>query len=177
METKSTDHAPWLARSWRIVAIAKVLSEPEPAPAAAESAPTAASSRLAEQRAMRILLAEDTADNRKLIQAYLKKSPCELDMAENGQMAVQMFTAGRYDLVLMDMQMPVMDGYSATAAIRDWERTQGVAPTPIVALTAHALSGDAEKSLQAGCTAHVTKPIKKLKLIETICQFAGGIEL
>jgi PleD family two-component response regulator len=95
METKSTDHAPWLARSWRIVAIAEVLSEPEPAPAAAESAPTAASSRLAEQRAMRILLAEDTADNRKLIQAYLKKSPCELDMAENGQMAVQMFTAGR----------------------------------------------------------------------------------
>jgi len=70
-----------------------------------------------------------------------------------------------------------MDGYSATQAIRNWEKAQGFAPTPIVALTAHALAGDAEKSLEAGCNGHVTKPIKKPKLMETIAQFAGGNEL
>ena len=127
--------------------------------------------------ALRILIADDTPDNRNLIQAFLKKSPYQLDMAENGAIAVQKFTAGRYDLVLMDMQMPVMDGYDATRAIRQWEQQQGRAATPIVALTAHALAEDTDKSLQAGCTAHVTKPIKKVKLLETISQYAGGGEL
>ena len=144
---------------------------------ALEGAPTVTSLAPAEARALRILVVDDTSDNRNLIRAYLKKSPYLIDMAENGAIAVQKFTASRYDLVLMDMQMPVLDGYSATAAIRDWEREHGVVPTPIVALTAHALAGDMEKSLEAGCTAHVTKPIKKPKLMETIAQFAGGKEL
>jgi two-component system sensor histidine kinase/response regulator len=125
---------------------------------------------------LRILLVDDTADNRKLIQAFLKSGPYAIEMAEDGEVAVQKFTSGRYDLVLMDMQMPVMDGYDATRAIRQWEQEQGCVSTPIVALTAHALAEDAAKSLQAGCTAHVTKPIKKVKLLETIAQFAGGME-
>jgi CheY-like chemotaxis protein len=133
-------------RSILAEAIAVVLSESTPA-TADEAPQTTMASPTSEPRALHILLAEDMPDNRKLIPAYLKKSPFQVDMAENGEIAVQKFTSGHYDLVLMDMQMPVMDGYSATQAIRNWEKAQGFAPTPIVALTAHALAGDAEKSV------------------------------
>ena len=94
------------------------------------------------------------------------------EYAENCQIALDKFKSGKYDLVLMDMQMPVMDGYDATLAIRQWEREEGLIPTPIIALTAHALKKDEQKSLDAGCDSHIIKPIKKLKLIETIMQFA-----
>ena len=117
-----------------------------------------------------ILLAEDTEDNRLLIQAYLKQTPYRLDFAENGEVACGKFKVGRYDLVLMDMQMPVMDGYTATGTIREWERAHHRPPTPIIALTAHALQGDAQKSLEAGCTAHLTKPIKKATLLAAILE-------
>ena len=79
-----------------------------------------------------------------------------------------------YDLILMDMQMPVMDGYTATQSIRTWERDQGAAPTPIVALTANALKEDIQKSLDAGCTTHLTKPIRKAVLLDTIREHAGA---
>ena len=115
---------------------------------------------------------EDAEDNRTLIEAYFKNTPHRVDDAENGKQALEMFTAGDYDLVLMDVQMPVMDGYQATRAIRAWEQEQGRAPTPIVALTAHALKEDEEESLRAGCDAHLTKPIKKATLLETIAAFA-----
>jgi PAS domain S-box-containing protein len=115
-----------------------------------------------------ILLVEDSPDNRLLIQSYLKKTPYQLDMAENGEIAVEMFKAGHYDLVLMDMQMPVMDGYTATRVIRQWEKEQGMKPIPIIALTAYALKEEMQKSLEAGCTAHLTKPIKKTVLLAAI---------
>jgi CheY-like chemotaxis protein len=121
-----------------------------------------------DQRALRILLAEDSEDNRLLIQSYLKKTPYQIDIAENGEIAVEKFISEKYDLVLMDMQMPVMDGYTATKAIRKWERENEVKATPIIALTAYALKEDKQKSLEAGCTAHLIKPIKKQTLIETI---------
>ena len=119
-----------------------------------------------------ILLAEDTEDNRLLLKAYLKQTPYRLDFAENGEVACGKFKVGRYDLVLMDMQMPVMDGYTATGTIREWERANHRPPTPIIALTAHALQGDAQKSLAAGCTAHLTKPIKKATLLAAILEHA-----
>jgi CheY-like chemotaxis protein len=75
---------------------------------------------------------------------------------------------GQYDLVLMDMQMPVMDGYTATKAIRKWEDENGRKPSVILALTAHALNGHGEKSLAAGCNAHITKPVKKAVLLEAL---------
>ena len=75
---------------------------------------------------------------------------------------------GSYDLVLMDIQMPVMDGYAATRAIRAWEQEQGRPPVPILALTANALQGEVQRSLEAGCTAHLTKPIRKARLLEAI---------
>jgi CheY-like chemotaxis protein len=93
-------------------------------------------------------------------------------MAENGEMAFEKFKSGNYDLVLMDIQMPVMDGYSATKAIREWERENGLKSTPIIALTAHALKEDAQKSIDAGCTAHITKPVKRATLMETIHEYA-----
>ncbi len=122
-------------------------------------------------RGKRILLVEDTPDNRLLIRAYLKRTPHQLDEAENGEIAVQKFRENRYDLVLMDVQMPVMDGYAATRAIREWEKAQGLEPTPVVALTAHAIKEDSDRSLEAGCTAHLTKPIKKATLLAAIEQY------
>jgi len=123
-------------------------------------------------RPLRILLAEDSPDNQLLIQAYLKKHPFRIDMADNGQEALQRYQDARYDLVLMDVQMPVMDGYTATRAIRAWERVSGRAETPILALTANALQDDALKSEAAGCNAHLTKPINKARLLEAIAAHA-----
>jgi PAS domain S-box-containing protein len=125
---------------------------------------------LEDQRALGILLVDDSADNRLLVESYLKKSPYLLDLAENGEVAVEKFKSGRYDLVLMDMQMPVMDGYTATKAIRAWESQSGLKPAPIIALTAFALKDEVQKSLDAGCNAHLTKPIKKAILLEAISQ-------
>jgi CheY-like chemotaxis protein len=125
-------------------------------------------------RSLNILLVDDSKDNRLLVEAYLKKMPYKIDIAENGQIAVEKFLSGKYDLVLMDMQMPVMDGYAATKVIRGWERENGVSGTPVIALTAHALKEDEQKSLDAGCTAHLTKPIKKARLLEAIQEFTGG---
>jgi len=124
---------------------------------------------------LNILLVEDFADNRFLIQAYCKKTPHQLDFAENGEIAVAKFASAEYDLVLMDMQMPVMDGYAATREIRKGERERGVKATPIIALTAHALKDDIQKSLDAGCDAHLTKPIKKAKFLEVINEWADKI--
>ena len=120
-------------------------------------------------------MAEDSKDNRMLVQAYLKNTPHQLAIAENGEIAVRKFMAGNYDLVLMDMQMPVMDGYAATQAIRKWQSEQGVSPTPIIGLTAYALKREVQKSLGAGCTAHITKPIKKARLLDTIHECANGL--
>ncbi|MCP4691251.1 MAG: response regulator, partial [Desulfobacterales bacterium] len=128
----------------------------------------------AADRPLKILLVDDTEDNRMLILAYLKKTPHETEIAENGEVAVKKFKTGEYDLVLMDVEMPVMDGYSATEAIREWEKENAREPTPIVALTAHALKEHEQHSIEAGCNGHVTKPIKKAKLLDTIHAYAAG---
>jgi signal transduction histidine kinase len=125
-------------------------------------------------RPLRVLVAEDAEDNIYLLRAYADGSPLQLDIAENGQIAVEKFQSSKYDLVLMDVQMPVMDGYSATRAIRDWEREQGLAPVPVLALSAHALREEAQKSLSVGCTAHLTKPIRKAALLRAIAEHSRG---
>ena len=125
--------------------------------------------------AFRILLVEDLEDNRDVVRLFLKDTPYRLDMAENGLIAVQKFQAGTYDLVFMDMQMPVMDGYQATAAIRQWERARVCRPTPIIAFSANAFQEEIEKSLIAGCTAYVTKPIKKKVLLQAILDHATPV--
>ncbi|MEO6306458.1 MAG: PAS domain S-box protein [Nitrospiraceae bacterium] len=116
-------------------------------------------------RARRILLAEDSPDNQLLIRSYLKQTPYRLDIADNGAIALELFKNDCYDLILMDVQMPVMDGYEATQAIRAWEREHDLPPTQVIALTALALKEDGVKILEAGCNAHITKPIKKHTLL------------
>ncbi|MBX3348926.1 MAG: CHASE domain-containing protein [Nitrospira sp.] len=121
---------------------------------------------------LRILVVDDLEDNRAIVAHYLKQDAYVMDMADNGRMALEKFQTGSYDLVLMDVQMPIMDGLQATRAMRQWERTEHRAPTPILALTAHALEEEAKKSLDAGCTAHLTKPIKKQALLRAVADYA-----
>lgn len=128
-----------------------------------------------EKNGLRILLAEDSPDNRTLVKVYLSKSPHSLHIVENGLQAVEQFKLGNYDLVLMDMQMPEMDGYEATRQIRKWEEAQNRPATPVLALTAFALKEEAQKSLEAGCNAHITKPIKKGTLLELMAQYAASL--
>ena len=143
-------------------------------PVAAEAEPPEQSTESDTGSKKRILLVEDNPDNRMLIQAYLKKQPYEIEEAEHGEQAVEMFRAANYDLVLMDVQMPIMDGHTATREIRRYEAERGKGPvTPIVALTAHAIKEEQDKSLAAGCTAHLTKPIKKQTLISTLEELLG----
>lgn len=123
-------------------------------------------------RPLRILVVDDLEDNRAIVEHYLKTSAYVIEMAENGQIALEKFQTGAYDLVLMDVQMPIMDGLQATSAIRQWERAHHHTPTPILALTAHALKEEERKSLDAGCTAHLTKPIKKQALLRAIADYA-----
>ncbi|MEE9552510.1 MAG: response regulator, partial [Gammaproteobacteria bacterium] len=115
-----------------------------------------------------LLLVEDNPDNRMLIKAYLKETSYMLFEAENGQIAVEMFQEGHYDLVLMDVQMPVMDGHKATRTIRGWEAKKHKTATPIVALTAHGTKEEIDKCLAAGCNSHLSKPIKKSTLLSAL---------
>ncbi len=118
--------------------------------------------------ALRILLAEDSPDNCTITIAYLEGTPYTVDVAETGAIACAMFAANHYDMVLMDRQMPVMDGLTATRTIRALEKADGRTPTAIIALTASALKGDREKCMAAGCTAFLTKPVKQEVLLQTI---------
>ncbi|MBI5742946.1 MAG: response regulator [Elusimicrobia bacterium] len=95
-----------------------------------------------------------------IIGMYLKASPVKLDTAVNGQEAMEKFKTGKYDLVLMDMQMPVMDGREAAAKIRAWEKERGVPAVPIMAFTASALKEEIDKALAAGCD-YLQKPVNK----------------
>lgn len=125
---------------------------------------------------LHILVAEDLEDNREVIRLFLKDRPWSLDFAENGVAAVQRFKAAAYDLVFMDVQMPELDGYDATRMMREWEQVQGRPRTPIVALTANALREEVEKSLAAGCDAHMTKPIKKKTLLAAVARYGLRLE-
>ena len=122
-------------------------------------------------QALRILLADDAQENRFLVRGYLKDSACIIDEVENGALALEKFKQQVYDVVLIDGEMPVLDGYSATRAMRAFEQEHAQAPTPILALTAHALREARDRSLEAGCTDHLTKPIRKATLIDAIDRF------
>jgi CheY-like chemotaxis protein len=116
----------------------------------------------------KILLVDDNHDNRMLFKAYLKRTAYEIDEAENGQMAIEMFQRKKYDLVFMDIQMPVMDGHTATRRIREWESENNQPATTIIALTAHASREEIDKCMDAGCNAHLSKPVKKPTILETL---------
>ena len=115
----------------------------------------------------RVLLAEDNAINQTLAVRLLEKRGCSVEIAGNGREAVAAFEKQSFDLVLMDVQMPEMDGFEATAAIRDRERTTGT-HTPIVAMTAHVMKGDREQCLAAGMDGYIPKPVRAQELLEVL---------
>jgi two-component system sensor histidine kinase/response regulator len=122
----------------------------------------------ASTRVLRVLLVEDSPDNQLLVRAYLKQTNYLLDVADHGAIALDKFKSAHYDVVLMDVQMPVMDGYTATKAIRSWERDHDLPPTPIIALTALALKEEGVRIFEAGCNTHLTKPVKQSTLLEVL---------
>lgn len=120
------------------------------------------------ERPLDVLLVEDSRDNRVLVGAYLRDPRYRITEVEDGEAAVQAFQRAPYDLILMDIQLPIMDGYAATAAIRELERSGGQTRTPILALTADARPEDRASAVEAGCDAHLSKPIRKLDLLGAI---------
>lgn len=119
----------------------------------------------------KILLVEDNILNQKLIISYLKKTPYILSLADDGIQAVEKCSEEVFDLVLMDIQLPGIDGYAATERIRKFPSYEN---TPIIALTAHAMKGEDEKARQAGCNGYLTKPISKSILLENITSYLKG---
>ncbi|MBF0285430.1 MAG: response regulator [Magnetococcales bacterium] len=146
---------------------------PLPPSAAPEVVPVPVSASLARAASgtagASILLVEDAEDNVLLIQVFLKNTPHRVMVANDGQEAVERFGQGRFDLVLMDLQMPIMDGFTATREIRALEKArQQTPPTPIVALTAYAFREDAQRAAEAGCDGFLTKPLAKSQLFAAI---------
>jgi CheY-like chemotaxis protein len=116
----------------------------------------------------KILVVDDSLDNRMLVKIYLNGSPYQLTFEEDGQAAVDRFAAMDFDLILMDIQMPVMDGLAATRGIRAVERKRGNGSTQILALTANDSTQARQASSHAGCNAHLTKPISRFDLLTAI---------
>lgn len=110
---------------------------------------------------LKVLIVDDSESNRILLQNYLVKRSVPYDVAENGQVAVDKVKNGAFDVVLMDMQMPVMDGFTATGKIREWESENDRQPVEIVALTAMVLQDEVKNCFTAGCDYFLAKPIKK----------------
>jgi CheY-like chemotaxis protein len=133
-----------------------------------------------------VLLVEDNEINQQVAKEILEKAGLDVALATNGQEAVNAVKESNYDAVLMDVQMPVMDGYTATRKIREWEGgmrnaeggmgNEGHEPIPIIAMTAHAMAGDEDKSLQAGMNGHVTKPIDPDQLFATLQKWINPSE-
>ncbi|MEO5339049.1 MAG: PAS domain S-box protein [Magnetococcus sp. MYC-9] len=126
-------------------------------------------------RPLRILLAEDSPENQLLFEVYLKKSPHHLVIVPDGREAVARVKEEPFDLLLTDLEMPNMDGYAATRAIRQWEREEGRPPLIIMSLSAHAGIERKGESLAAGCDEHLTKPIKKQELLDAIRRAAERV--
>lgn len=159
----STFHLSVNIKCWKL--LDEIAHKKEDEPKEEPSSPSA------QGHPLEILLVEDAEDNRLLVEHFLKSNEYNLQIAENGKEAVDMYTGGSFDLILMDMQMPVMDGYEATRHIRSLEKEEGRAATPIIAFTAHALKEEVEKCMDAGCTFHLAKPVKKKELLKTISSY------
>jgi CheY-like chemotaxis protein len=139
--------------------------------AAAPATPIATAAVAAKPaESLRILVADDSEDNRSVMRAYLQQSPYVADFVEDGAAALEKLQTGRYDLALMDVHMPRMDGYAAVRAFREYEQAKNLQPLPVLALTADAFKEAVEKSLAAGFTMHLAKPIRKTTLLEAIAR-------
>ena len=118
----------------------------------------------------RVLLVEDNEMNRDMLSRRLIKHGYEVAMAFDGGQGVEMARAGGYDIILMDMSLPVIDGWEATRQVR---ATPGLERVPIIALTAHAMAGDREKAMEAGCSDYDTKPVEIQRLLGKMAALLG----
>jgi len=125
--------------------------------------------------ARHLLLVEDDRVNQMIVCQFLKGADWQVETAENGRLGLAKFEKRAYDLVLMDIRMPEMDGLTTTRLMRAWEREHGRPATPIVALTASTLRGDREQCLAAGCTDFLAKPVKKAELLALIQRMTNTI--
>ncbi len=114
-----------------------------------------------------ILLVEDNELNRDMLSRRLERKGYSVEMAVDGAQGVEMALAGHFDLILMDMSLPEIDGWEATRRVRAGEAERG-SRTPIIALTAHAMAGDREKAMEAGCDDYDTKPVELPRLLGKI---------
>lgn len=162
------DEAAFAAQAQRTLqTLARSASSVQPAaPRKRGAAAAASASAASEKAAHRILLVEDSPTNRAVVEAFLEDLPVTLDMAENGQEGVDRAAATVYDLVLMDMAMPVMDGLTATRQIRKLPGLNG--KVPIVALTANAMASDRESCLAAGMNDYLSKPLNLAGLVDSV---------
>jgi CheY-like chemotaxis protein len=119
---------------------------------------------------LNILLVDDSDDMRHLVELFLKMLSHDVDTATDGSEAVTQFQQKVYDVVFMDVRMPIMDGYEATLAIRAWEKENSRSTTPIVALTAFSTQEEISKSMDAGCTCHLVKPVNKDSLERVLAE-------
>ena len=117
---------------------------------------------------VKVLLAEDRPDTSRLIRGFLNRRIYEVDVVQDGESAVREFAAGQYDVVLMDIGLPIVDGCTATRQIREWERQSGLQPTPIIALTGYVAEPEIEECLAAGASLHIGKPVRRTTLLEFI---------
>ncbi|WHZ21955.1 MAG: hypothetical protein OJF47_001067 [Nitrospira sp.] len=122
---------------------------------------------------LRLLLAEDSPESQELMRCYFRETPHHVAIVSDGEQAVAAFKASRFDLVLIDLQMPGMDGFTATRMIRAWESTHQRSPTPILALTANALQDAEEQSLAAGCSGILIKPISRRQLLDALIRYGS----
>ena len=127
-----------------------------------------------QSRPLKILAVDDSHDNLTLISLYLENTPHKVSYADNGRVAIQKFKEEKFDAVLMDLQMPEIDGYSATSAIREWERSMHLTPVPIIAISAHDLSHETERFQSSGFTLQLMKPIDASTLLQTLHDTAGA---
>jgi CheY-like chemotaxis protein/HPt (histidine-containing phosphotransfer) domain-containing protein len=123
------------------------------------------------ENTLKILLAEDDLISRRLIKILIDKIGYNIKTVENGQQVIEEMKNNDYDLILMDIQMPVLDGLEATKKIRDMESSEKLRRVPVIAVTAHAMVGDREKCLNSGMDDYMTKPIEEVELIKKIKQY------
>lgn len=126
------------------------------------------SARPRKDHSLRILVVDDAKDNRLLMELYLKNTPHRTVTAQNGREALEAFMSGSFDLIFMDISMPVMDGYAAISAIRSFEKERGLPPVCALALTAHPRHEEGDKYVQAGFDGYLTKPVRKTAILDVI---------
>jgi signal transduction histidine kinase/CheY-like chemotaxis protein/HPt (histidine-containing phosphotransfer) domain-containing protein len=160
----------WLRLPMAAAALPDAPEAPDTAelPVAAAAAEAAASAERPARAPLAVLLAEDNEVNVYLVESMLAGAGCRIDVASNGQSAVDHWRRTHYDVIFMDVQMPGMDGHAATRAIRQLELQMARPRVPIYALSAHAFASDAQASLAAGCDAHLAKPVSKATLLTAL---------